>query len=254
MSSGTQQLSKYICGYCQKGYVLKKYYNNHTSFCKIRYQTAQETKSIINEEDSHLSLKDLNKIVKSLVVKTDKMEKDIKHLMGFVDKTLKCANIVDLLNQTHNHEVGIIDFVSWYESIKPVELDLDPFFKSNFTDALYKLICKYLVTGEKENIKGYTEKTNKLFIYTKSLWKEISKEELHAFISNLRKKVLKTFQEWQIANRDAILNGDGHEDYADKVIKIMGGNKSEMAIANGIRDKLYNRIKVDMKSMTKIEL
>jgi hypothetical protein len=66
---------------------------------------------------------------------------------------------------------------------------------------------------------------------------------------------MKTFQKWQITNREAILNGDdGHEDYADKVIKIMGGNKSELAIANAVREKLYNKIKTELKSMTKIEL
>jgi len=252
MPKDIQQLPKYVCGYCQKGYVLKKYYDNHTAFCKIRHQTAQETKDNINDEDSHLSLKDLNKIVRNLVIKTDKMEKEIKHLLGFVDKTLKCANIVELLNQTHDPSATICDFNTWYENIEVKEKDLNPFFNTNYAQALFKIIVSQLLTN---NIKAFTEKPNKIFIYTNQSWSELSKDGFHTCIASLRKKVMKTFQKWQIANREAILNGDdGHEDYADKVIKIMGGNKSELAIANAVREKLYNKIKTELKSMTKIEL
>lgn len=252
MPKDIQQLPKYVCGYCQKGYVLKKYYDNHTTFCKIRYQTVQETKDNINDEDTHLSLKDLNKIVRKLVIKTEKMEKDIKHLLGFVDKTLKCANIVELLNQTHDPNATITDFNTWYEKIEVKEVHLDPFFRINYADALFKIIMSQLLS---ENIKAFTEKPNKMFVYTNKSWIELSKDDFHACISSLRKKVMKTFQQWQIANREAILNGDdGHEDYADKVIKIMGGNKSELAIANAVRERLYNKVKTELKSMTKIEI
>ena len=158
------QLPKYVCGYCQKGYVLKKYYDNHTTFCKIRYQTAQETKDNINDEDTHLSLKDLNKIVMKLVIKTEKMENDIKHLLGFVDKTLKCANIVELLNQTHDPNASISDFNTWYEKLEVNEQQLDPFFKTNYAEALYKIIISQHTD---ENIKAFTEKPNKLFVFTR---------------------------------------------------------------------------------------
>jgi len=253
MPKDIQQLPKYVCGYCQKGYVLKKYYDNHTTFCKIRHQTAQETKDNINDEDSHLSLKDLNKIVRKLVIKTDKMEKEIKHLLGFVDKTLKCANIVELLNQTHDPSATISDFNIWYQEIEVKEQHLDLFFKTNYAEALFKIIASHM--SSTENIKAFVEKPNKLFVYSNESWIELSKDDFYTFVSTLRKKIMKTFQIWQIANRDAILNGDdGHEDYADKVIRIMGGNKSELAIANAIRERLYNKIKTEMKSMTKIEL
>ena len=255
--SKNSQLPKYICGYCQKSYVLKKYYENHTTFCKIRYQTKEETKSNLNDEDNHLSLKDLNKIVKHLVVKTEKMEKEIKHLLGFVDKTLKCTNIVELLNQTHDpNNTNIQDFKSWYENINPCEKDLAPFFKTNYADALFKVIEPHILHAEDKNnnMKAFAEKPNKLFVYTNNSWSEISKEEFNSFISGMRKKILKTFQAWQISNRDEILNGDGHEDYPDKVIKIMGGNKSNQSIVNTMREKLFNKIKTEMKSMTKIEL
>ena len=252
MPKSIDQLPKYVCGYCQKGYVLKKYFTNHTTFCKIRHQTTSETKDNINNEDSHLSLKDLNKIVKNLVLKTDKMEKDIKHLLSFVDKTLKCANIVELLNQTHDSTISIIDFNAWYASIEVTEDKLDLFFKHTYADALFKIIAPNIIS---DNIKAFNEKPNKLFIYTNTKWCELSKDELDLFVSGLRKKVLMTFQKWQIANRDAILNGDdGHEDYADKAIKIMGGSKSELAITNALREKIYNKVKTELKSMTKIEL
>ena len=251
MPKNEQHIPKYVCGYCQKQYVLKKYYDNHTTFCKIRHQTTQETKDNINDEDAHLSLKDLNKIVRKLVIKTDKMEKEIKHLMGFVDKTLKCANIVELLNQTHDQNSSICDFKQWYEELQPNETDLTYLFKANYADGLFKFMQSHLLNT---NIKAFTEKPNKIFVYTDKSWTELSKEDFHSFVSCIRRKMLKTFQAWQIANREAILNGDGHEDYADKVIKIMGGNKSDLAIENAFREKLFNRIKTDLKSMTKIEL
>ena len=252
MPKDIEQLPKYVCGYCQKGYVLKKYYENHTTFCKIRHQTAQETKDNINDQDSHLSLKDLNKIVRKLVIKTEKMENDIKHLLGFVDKTLKCANIVELLNQTHDPSTTISDFDTWYEKLEVKEQHLNPFFRTNYADALYKIIISQYTS---ENIKAFTEKPNKLFVFKNKSWIELSKDDFYTIVSCLRKKVMKTFQQWQIANRNAILNGDdGHEDYADKVIKIMGGSKSELAIANAVREKLYNKVKTELKSITKIEL
>ena len=60
-----------------------------------------------------------------------------------------------------------------------------------------------------------------------------------------------TFQSWQMENSEEILNGNGHEDYPEKVVRIMGGNKSDNAIANNIREKLFNSIKTELKSMTK---
>ena len=40
--------------------------------------------------------------------------------------------------------------------------------------------------------------------------------------------------------------GNDRDHYADKVIRIMGGNKSELAIANAIRERVYNKIKTEI--------
>lgn len=251
--------TQYTCGFCGKQYVQKKSYDNHVTFCKIRHTTSEESNSVKNDEDTHLTLKDLNKIVKSLVIKTDKMEKELIFLKGFVDKTIKCANIVDLLNMqekensTANAETRV-DFTTWWNNLQPEETELTAFFKSTtYSDGLFRFIKNH-IDEQLCNVKAFTEKPNRIFIYHNKEWKELEKETFALLVATLRKKFLMTFQSWQMENSEEILNGNGHEDYPEKVVRIMGGNKSDNAIANNIREKLFNSIKTELKSMTKIEI
>lgn len=258
MQKNKIEIPKHVCGLCGKSYTRKKHYENHVTFCKIRHQSKEESESIMNNEDKHLSIKDLNKIVKQLVVKTDKMEKEIKFLKGFVDKTIKCTDVSKILNQNHKAEknLNIIDFKLWYHSLEPTEKDLELFFKSNYAEALFRFIKPHIKKqpSESVNIKAFSEKPNKLFVFENNNWKELDKNDFNRFVSCLRKKILNVFQQWQTSNSKAILNGDDHEDYTEKVLKIIGGNKSETAIANTLHDKIWNNIVIELKSMTMIEL
>jgi len=250
---------KYTCVLCQKKYKILKYFENHKIYCNIKNKAKDEIKDNLNNENNHLSIKDLNIVIKGLVSKMDKMQTEMNRLTNIVDKTVKCIDILDWLNDENNKaDVDDYEYESFINNFEVTSTDLDNLFEHNYIQELSNIIIRNI---EKYNsIKAFTEKKNKFYIYSdkntniQKRWREMTKIEFNNFINKVKSKILKKFAEWQKEHEKEIIGNPENSNYNEKVIKILGNNMTIQHISSKVKYIIFNHIKFDIKSISKISL
>ena len=108
--------SKKTCIYCTKQYVREKSLSKHQIMCEMVFNK----RSTVNSEDDEpvYTLKQLNTIIKELVLKNAKLEEDVKELKKHLLKEKKKFNVIDWLS------TNIITTYSFDEIIDKITVEI----------------------------------------------------------------------------------------------------------------------------------
>lgn len=238
-------ITQFTCPTCSKKYTRKKCYETHIKMCQMMQNTTQESSEIQEQIDELPSKIDMFKIIKSLVRKTNQLEREIKDLKSIVDKRIKNVNIIDFLNQQNKSD--LTDFETWKKNINIDIKDIQFIFDNNFIDGLIHIITKLHHDNEKSCIRCFEQKKGALFIYENNKWSRWTESSFNDFISYIQKKIRNKFQEWQEANKEEILSDNSKIDYPDLVQKIMGNKLNKKQISSRLKTHLFSNLKENMQ-------
>jgi len=244
------------CKYCDKPHTKKSSLDRHQILCEFIFKTKRE-KKIEDEETSDLpSYHALVRIIGELALKNEKLEERIHHLEQNIPKKKIALQPIqwltfqpqqtfkDLhtkLQITPDHIEQLME-----KKFKPLRLVLQ------ILEQLQKI--PYLALP----IACFTEKKNKLYIYTDAppetppnfqqdfSWTELSDELLIKFLNQLDQKMWKEFRQWQQNNLQRINMSEQLSIKRDEMqSKIAGMDYKETIVIHKIRAHLYTLLKCD---------
>lgn len=243
--------ANYTCKSCHRAYQRKTYYNRHVLLCEIMRKSVKE-RQLENEERADTpTVRALYEVILELANKMNIMERQIKDLSKLADYKKRKINILDWLNETHqpDNQTAIEDFMV---GIKVERKHLEHLFQHDYPSAVFQLLREYLPLNLDLDgcggsiIKAFDQKTNVLFVYSKTQaqWIIMPEQIFKNLLHRLDKLFLAEFVNWQKENTSKMEQDDFAMKYAQNVKKVMGGNLS--------RDQIYSRIKIDLYKYLKV--
>jgi len=261
--------SKKSCIYCTKEYVREKALSKHQIMCEILFNRMSKNKEKRDQEDdeSIYTLKQLNFIVKELVLKNSKLEEDIKDLKKYIVKEKKKFNVIEWLSS------NIIAKYSFDEIIDKIIIEqkhLDYMRFNKLLDTIYLIFDNHIKFEEETDIHSIeetntkhkkipivciSEKKNVFYIYTNANnWVELTQSDLIILLNKIHKKILIKLCEWKRENNEKIRTDDKYSELYNKLmIKLMDIDFKKECVLTNVRTVLYNKLKIDVKNILEYE-
>jgi len=92
----------YECGFCNKNYKIKKSYEKHFMLCSIINKSVTERKAENEEYENIPSMREMYNMIQILILKNDKLEKQVEKMYTWIHKNKKKINVIDWLNENYN--------------------------------------------------------------------------------------------------------------------------------------------------------
>ena len=238
------------CYYCKKNFKKTENYKKHILFCEILYKSKKEKE---NEEDKFEkvpSIIELFTLVKDLLIKYDKLQRDNENLKQIINNRKKKINVIDWLNYNCKPEES---FIEWFQNIELRENQLEYIFDQGNIDGIITILQEIFSLEKNLPIKCFTQNENIFYVFEKindkKEWKIISNNELNLFFGSLNKKILSLFKNWQEKNIHKLENDDFTKEYIQKVRKILGKSESNEIENFKIKNKLFKILKINIKTI-----
>lgn len=228
----------YTCS-CGKKFQRINAFKRHRGICEILREKTHIQKKELEESSDIPPLDEMWLIIKTLVEENDKLKKEIKKMRANIGIQNKRIKVLDWLNINIKPK---IDYENWLNTFDIVEKDLSNIFEMGFINGMINI----LENINKENIKAYNQKPNKLYIYRNSEWNILDLYDFKTLISKIQRKLLQHFIKWSNNNQEIVFDHQSNE-YANKTKEIMGGSKTFSATIKPIHNKFYRSIKTDFK-------
>jgi hypothetical protein len=255
------------CEFCGKCYKTIVNLNKHILLCQVVNRCVKKigtidkpgTIDIDKPENEHLpSHETMYKIIESLTIKYNKLEEKMEELQKWVDKKKKKINIIDWLNDNDKLKPSY-DFDSIFDKINITQTAVDFLFTNSFYDTVNEILTSFYNNNNPETpLFAFNQKSNLIYVFNKNesqgSWKEISKDQLIDFLDKIQTKITRCLKEWKKINEDKVRNDNKYSElYSKTIIKIMDVKFNNETTITRYKSLLYNKIKVDMKSLIEYE-
>ena len=233
------------CIYCGKSYVKKNNLNNHIIICELLNKTSKE------EEILELpSQQTMFQLIIELTKKCNKLEHTIQDInKNFVKKKNNNINILEWLNE---HKIPSISFHNLIDSILITEQDITFLFDNNFYDTLNLIFTRTIYNYELDNpICCFTQKKNTFYIFDLDrIWIEITKEQLIKFLNRIHIKILKTFNDFQNAQKKEKKENQSFIILCEKTTyKLMNIEFTEDPTLSKAKNIMYKNMNIDITTL-----
>jgi hypothetical protein len=242
----------YNCIHCNRFYSRKSAYEKHVLCCEILSNNPKEHQLKLQEiDDAPPNIVKLYDIIKELVYKQAKQEKEIESLKQFISKTKKRLSVIDWLNENCKKN---ITFNSFMKNIKIERKHLDYIFKYDFIDGLMYTFQEILPLSGELPIRCFDQKPGTFFIVKNDNWVVMTGMEYEEMLDTINRMIIVEFGEWQEENRDKIIKDTKFNDiYEENIIKVLGTKRPKGITYNRIKNKLYGYLKFNLKRIIQFE-
>jgi hypothetical protein len=246
--------NQFICSFCDKKLENKTKFEQHLIICELITRETQD-----NEKNDYHDFKPSNtllfNLIKSLILKNNKLENEVESMKKIINKEKKKINILDWLNK--NYIYLSIDIHKWCDNIIISQKELDYFFNNNYIQGLLNIFKNNLLLENEEHhpIKCFNERKLVFFKYEEETkWTILEYDDFNKILTKINYKLIKQFNEWRIENQDKIDNDDHFNDIFLKYRRIvLGENKSRFDVIRLIKSKLYQYLKLNLKKIIDYE-
>jgi hypothetical protein len=257
------------CEFCGKCYKTIVNLNKHILLCEVVNRNINKQGTLHKPINENLpSHETMYKIIESLTIKYNKLEEKMEQLQKWVDKKKKKINIIDWLNE--NDKINpTYNFDSIFDKINITQTTVDFLFTNSFYDTVNEILTNFYNTNINNNCNteiplfAFNQKSNLIYVFNKntattvehqSSWKEISKDQIVDFLDKIQTKITRCLKEWKKVNEDKVRNDNKYSElYSKTIIKIMDVKFNNETTVTRYKSLLYNKIKVDMKSLIEYE-
>ena len=189
-------------------------------------------------------------IIQDQQKKIDVLESNVKKFGRWVAQKKKQVNIIEYLTNNYHLETT---YCEWISSINVELEDLYIVFRTDFVNAVYQVIIRYLSIKSDGPIKCFAHKNNTFYIQTSQKWEEATRNDFLKLWAHVEAKLLLLFKEWEIQNANSGSNTK-HELWATNNRKITGHPYKDLFTQKkALRRKLFNYLKSYPKNIMEIE-
>lgn len=254
-------IKKHICTFCKRVFTRKTSYEKHLLICE-EINKSKHLIHIEEEEDENIVIPtklQMMKIIENLVVKVNKLEKEVKELKSNV-KTIQKKKQIDVIDILNKNYIANSDF---FDTIKGIKLNREHMFSiinTNYIDGIYQ-IFQYIYSIEdydSHNIKCFNVKSNIFYISIKDkdnyIWKQLTNKDFIKALKIIDIKIWNLFMEYKKEKQNDIDKSDEmYQKFISYSKKINGYSKSTEKNCKEILLLLYKYLKTTIKSVVEYE-
>lgn len=264
-------MTSQCCEYCGKKYVRKQSYIKHVLLCEILRKSKHEVKCYKEENYEIPSARELYNVVQELVLKCDKMEKEMCEMRQYINKKKKKVDISEWLNKNNimGSNKSVLDWVQNWKVDEEVMMEV--LSSSSIIDTFQHLLKLQISTDNQSQsstdaeplasefvppIYGCSQTPNSLYIYELGsgeeeeerflLWKKCDNDDFSKIVKYIHKKIVNTIITWSIRNeREIATNVKTDDMYSKIMLKTMNVDLNSSAFVNKIKTTFYQLLKND---------
>ena len=227
-----------ICHLCSKKYKRKTAYSKHIIYCDLIHKSKSELKNDVDDQDAVPTYKDLCDVIKTLINKTNKLEKELTIIKKQLPKGKKINthNLIDYLTKTI---ITPVQFNNWINNLSLNDSHIDMIlYNKSYINSIYEILYNLLETNKDVVLKSFND-SNKIYIYEKSSWIEMNAENWKIIINKIVSESHKQYSKWKLNNINSKISVE------EQVLKILG-NKSKNSLYINVKKKLLEQIQEDI--------
>tara|TARA_B100001059_G_scaffold225422_2_gene252611 strand:+ start:997 stop:1704 length:708 start_codon:yes stop_codon:yes gene_type:complete len=228
--------SKHIinCQYCFKTYKKQSCYEKHIFQCEERNKEKIPNNKQLWDMITHLTEK-YNTVQTELF--------SLKQKIGIQNKK------IDILEWLNNKEVPDNNWNNIINNFNMSICDLELIFKNGFIDGIVSILIKYLNSVDYDEVlKCYEQKNNKLYVFNEN-WTILSNSDFQELFKSIHHKALAKFNEYREKNTDRMENEYFQTEFNNNFIKLLCPDISFETKSMRVKNKLFNELKENFKSI-----
>jgi hypothetical protein len=253
-------MSEHKCSICNKEYRLKYNYDRHVILCEFLSKTRCEQNDELDATEEDIpSMLGLYKIIQSLSIRIDKLEKENAKLRNYSKKRI---DILDWLNSSHTQpELCFEEWLNVQLSTK-VTKHLDTVYNDNLLSGL-KCVFDDIIESKSAllPIRCFDNKANVFYVYEKNgdkfKWVLLSTKDFDKQLNRVCNQFIIEFkQNWYMVNREKMERDETYKDmYINYYQKILGGDDkmTDEQRFQKLRQYLYQTMKENIKSVVEYD-
>jgi hypothetical protein len=251
----------YFCYCCGKSYKKRETLNRHIILCELIDKAKSKNNSSSSNEESEIdelpSQKQMYKMIVELSLKYKILEEKMERAQIWIDKKKKKINVVDWLNDNIIPEYNFIELSE--NKIQVEDEDIEFLLQNTFIDTFLQVLIKQMgvfkINDNNSPIKSFIQNHNKIYILNEDKrFEELSREKLVVFCKKIHFKIVKELTEWKKRKGDSVDECEKMSiKYNNAILKVMGVDFKQEATIGKYKTLLFNRFKLDMKSIVEYE-
>lgn len=194
----------YQCEYCNKEYRLQTNYKNHVAFCEFSHKSLRDQEEDLEIYDTIPTQKEMFVLLRQLVCRVTKLEKENTKLRHFVARENKKINIVEWLNQNKKPDITFREWVLGLNYQDCVSTVFEKNMISAIVQALEDGYGEYHVQNiEMIPIRVFLQKKQVFYIYNKEhstdgspSWYILSNEIFYKWVDYIVQRIIASFTDW----------------------------------------------------------
>ena len=210
---------KHICGYCDRRYERKVYYDRHVIACELMSKSKKERDIASQEHDDTPTVRKLYDMVLEMGKMMASMEKRMIEMEKWANTKKKKVNIIDWLNTNYSPKIS---WEEWRDSIQIHETYLDTLLDDDmmtvFSQIFQDNICE---NDEVTPICGFDKGHRVLYAYSKEGWAKLDCDTTHKLMHSIYRKLISALIEWDKKNIECCENEHQRERKEEQYILYM---------------------------------
>ena len=191
-------------------------------------------------------------LVKDLQKRVVKLEKENKELKRWIGREKQKINITGWLNE---HYIPLIDFTPWFKKIKVEGKELELVFTHRIEKGVYYILEKNLPIEERRHfpIIAFKHQRKSIFyVYEKSTWRKIKKNEFGDMIDSITGALFKAFNTWEKEHPE-MLEEKNHEIWGKRLQSVLFLPKKIPGILKRLEKRMHSYLALNLKSIIEYE-
>ncbi len=233
--------SKHIinCPSCFKSFKRAGCYEKHIFQCQRR------------NEEKIPNNKELWDMITHLTEKYNTVQSEMEYLKNKMGIQNKKIDVLEWLNKQEKPNN------TWKEIIENFEMkicDLDLIFQKGLIEGVVDIMIQYLQSfNSNDVIRCYEQKKNVFYVFNGS-WEILNKGDFENSYKTIYQKILSSFEEYKNVNENKMNDDEFQIEFNNNFVKILCVQTPFESQSVRIKNKIFDEIKENFKSIIELEI
>ena len=234
------------CPICNKVYERESAYQKHLIRCKL---IPPKPKSNNNEELP--SYYEVCYLLKQSLLELSAQRKEIELLKTIINTKKKKVGVFEWLNTNIK---PTLNYADWVKTIQVKKSQFEYLFDNSIVETVYHIVSSAISANPVIPFYAFG-KTQTFYVYTSDTWLIAEVPSFTKLFKRVETELWKYLTEWKKKNEVEIVeNQMMTEKYQKTVAKLTDISYTPNDVYNKMKTKIYNSIKMDIKSIVEEEI
>ena len=263
-SATTNRVNLYCCALCGNKYIREKTRDKHFILCEIKIgKPKRKSRAQQEEEGIYQRLptqREMARLIVELTYKNNQLEQRVNELGKWVETKKKKIDLVLWLNNS-NGLIPSFTFTVWQTNVQIDDAGMQFFLKNDFYTSFVEIFLTLNSRYETLPLMAFDQKPNTIYSYqgggepaAAAAWEVLSNENLIYCLKLVHWRCIKAFRNWKNTSISNSAKDPKFHAYNLAIIKWIEKDFTNLATLNRIKRDIYDKIQVNLKSITEYEL